>query len=217
MSNFYLPFDTETGGLDPKTSDLLTFYMAVMDENFKIIDEIDLKLKPNDGRLPIAEAGALRANGINLTEHMANPETITYAEGAVKIVAMIKKHLKKNGRYSNLRPMGQNVPFDVGYTQQYLIPKEEWDKLIHYVVVDTKTIVDFFKDCGWFPKELGSLGSIVEYLGVPKRNAHNAKEDTLMCIDVYKAIRALMDSKKNTQNGNGGGQQQDLISLLEME
>jgi len=216
LPNYYLPFDTETGGLDPKTSDLLTFYMAVMDENFKIVDEIDLKLKPDGGRLPIAEAQALKANGINLSEHMANPATITYSEGAVRIKALLKKYLKKNGRYSNLRPMGQNVPFDLGYTFQYLIPEEEWKTIVHYVLVDTKPIVDFFKDCGWFPKELGSLGSIVEYLGVPKRSAHNAKEDTLMCIDVYKALRALMDSKKNA-GASSAGPQQDLISLLEME
>lgn len=216
MANFYIPFDTETGGLECKTSDLLTIYMGVMDENFKIVDELDLKLKPDGGRLPIAEAGALRANGIDLVKHMADPETITYSEAAVKILAMLEKHLKRNGRYSNLKPMGQNVPFDIGYVQQYLIPKERWDKLLHYVLVDTKPIVDFLKECGWFPKELGTLSSIVEYLGVPKRNAHNAKEDTLMCIDVYKSILALMASKKNA-GASQAGPSQNLIDLLEAE
>jgi hypothetical protein len=214
MSIIYTPFDTETGGVNCDTSDLLTFYMAFMDESFKLLDELDLKLKPDGGRLPIAEEGALRVNGINLAKHLADPATITYSEAKVKILAMAKKHLKKNGRYSNLVPLGHNVPFDIGYSQKYLIPKDEWDKIWHYRTVDTNPIVGFFKDCGWWPKELGRLETVVDYLGVPKRSAHNAKEDTLMCVDVYKAMIALMASKKNASSG---GPQQDLIALLEAE
>lgn len=206
----YLAFDTETGGLDPKTSDVLTFYGAILDNDLKVIDEIDLKLKP-DGRLPIAEAQALKVNGIDIQKHLEDPATCTYSEAKVKIITLIKKHLKKNGRYSNIRPLGQNIPFDLNYTWQYLVPKSEWDNLVHYALCDTKPIVDFLKDAGWFPKELGGLGSVVEYLGIPKRNAHNAKEDTLMTIEVYRKLLEMMKAKKD------GGTQQDLISLLEAE
>jgi oligoribonuclease (3'-5' exoribonuclease) len=214
MGNFYVPFDCETGGTNQETSDLLTLYMAVMDENFKIVEELDLKLKPDGGRLPIVEAQALEVNGINLTEHLADPETITYSEGKKKIVAMLKKYLKKKGRYSNLIPMGHNVGFDIDYIQQYLIPKEEWDAILHYRTVDTNPIIGFLKDCGWLPKELGRLESIVEYFGAPKRKAHTAKDDTLMMVDSYKALLELMASKKS---GGGTSSQQDLIALLEAE
>lgn len=213
MSQLYIPFDTETGGTNCKTSDLLTIYMGVMDENFKIIDELDLKVKPDDGRLPICEQQALNVNKIDVAKHLADPETITYSEAKVKVVAMLKKHLKKTGRYSNLVPMGHNVPFDIGYMQEYILSKDEWEKILHYRTVDTNPIVGFFKDCGWWPRELGNLGSIVEYLGVPKRPAHNAKEDTLMMVDCYKAMLGIMSSKKEGQ----GSAQQDLISLLEAE
>lgn len=213
MSQLYVPFDTETGGLDPKTSDLLTIYMAVMDENFKLLDEVDLKVKPDGGRLPVCEAGALRVNKIDVAKHLADPATITYSEAKERIVQMLKKHLKKNGRYSNLVPLGHNVPFDVGYLKHHILPPDEWEKILHYRTIDTSPIVGFLKDAGWFPRELGSLGSIVEYLGVPARPAHNAKEDTLMCVDCYKALLAIMNSKKENQ----ASQQQDLIALLETE
>jgi DNA polymerase III epsilon subunit-like protein len=207
---YYAAFDTETGGLNPETSDVLTFYMGILDEDFKLVDEINLKLKP-DGRLPIAEAGALRVNGISIQEHVADPETITYSEASERIIAMLKKYLKKNGRYSNIRPLGQNVQFDLDYIWKHLIDRDTWDGIVHYGKIDTKTIVDFLKDAGWFPRELGSLGSVVEYLQLPKRAAHNAREDTLMCVDVYKKILEIMKSKKEN------GAQQDLISLLEAE
>lgn len=208
--SYYFAFDTETGGLIPDEADMLTFYAAILDEEFKIVDEIDLKLKPND-RLPIAHADALRVNGINIQEHLANPATITYAEAKVKIITLIKKYLKKKGRFSNIRPLGQNVQFDLDWTWYHIIPRKEWESMVHYGKIDTKLCVDFLKDCGWFPRDLGSLGSVVEYLGIPKRLAHNAKEDTLMCVDVYKKILEIMKAKKE----NSGSQ--DLISLLEAE
>lgn len=206
-----MALDCETGGLNPKNADLLTFYVAFLDDNLKILDEIDLKVKPDNNRLPIAESGALRVNGINIQEHLSNPDTIVYSEAKNRLVALIKKYLKKRGRYSNIRPLGQNTNFDILWMQEHILPKDEWDSMIHYAVIDTKAIVDFFKDCSYFPSDLGNLGSIVEYLQIPKRQAHTAKDDTLMTIDVYRKLIDIMKSKKD------GGQTQDLIALLEAE
>lgn len=203
-------FDTETGGLDESKADLLTFYMAILDEDFKLIDELDMKLRP-DGRLPIAEEGALKVNGINIKNHLEDPETVTYSIAKKKLIAFLKKHHKKVGKYNNIRPLGHNVKFDIDFVQKYLLPKEDWNAFFHYKNIDTGGIVDTLKDALWFPKELGTLGSIVDFLGLPKRAAHNAKEDTLMMIDVYKYLISLLKSKKEN------GTQQDLISLLEAE
>jgi DNA polymerase III epsilon subunit-like protein len=209
--SFYLAFDSETGGLNPATADMLTLYMAVVGEDFKIVEELDLKLKPDGGRLPVAEAGALKVNGIDLHKHLADPNTITYSEAKDKIVSMIKKYLKKRGKYSNIRPLGQNVQFDIDWLQYHILPKDEYNKMIHYGKVDTKIIVDFFKDCGYFPPDLGSLGSIVSHLGIAMGTAHTARADTLATIEVYKKLLELMASKKD------GGQNIDLIALLEAE
>lgn len=209
--SYYLPLDSETGGLDPEVADLLTIYLAVMDENFNILDELDLQLKPNDGGLPKADAGALRVNGINITQHMADSKTITYSEGKKLIVEMLKKYSKKVGKTINIRSMGHNLPFDNSFIWKYLVPKEEWNKLVHYGIIDTKSNTDFLKDAGWLPKEVGSLTSLVDFFKIPKREAHRARGDTLMCVDVYKAQLGMMKSKKESAPA------QDLISLLESE
>jgi DNA polymerase III epsilon subunit-like protein len=208
---YFMAFDTETGGLHPSDADLLTFYGGIFDQEYKLVDELYLKLKPNDGRLPITEAGALKVNGINIKEHLEDPETITYFEANQKIVTMLRKVLKKTGRFSNIRPLGYNVPFDIRFVQHYLLAPKEWESILHYKHVDVMQNVDFLKDSGWFPPELGSLNTVVEYLQLPKRNAHNAKDDTLMTVDVHKKLLEIMQSKKD------GGQAQDLISLLEAE
>jgi hypothetical protein len=211
MSLYYAPFDSETGGLNPDTADLLTFYMCIMDEEFKICDELDLKLKPNDGRFPITEAQALKVNGIDIRAHLENPLTVTYAEGQRQLEAMLAKYAKRIGKSMNIRPLGYNVPFDENWTWKHLLPRADWLKYMHYKRIDVMERVDFLKESGWFPQDMGSLGTVVDYLRLPKRAAHNAKEDTLMCVDVYRKLLEIMKSKKD------GGTVQDLISLLEAE
>ena len=208
---FFMAFDTETGSLNPEDADLLTFYAAIVDEDFKLLEEISLKLKPDNGKLPIAEAKALSVNKIDIKSHLEDPETITYSEAKIKIVSMLRKYSKKTGRVNNLRPLGYNVPFDIRWVQHHLIPRQDWENLFHYKHVDVMQNIDFLKDSGWFPQDVGSLTSVVDYLQIPKRSAHNAREDTLMTIEVHKKILEIMSSKKD------GGQTQDLISLLESE
>ena len=207
-----MPFDSETGGLNEHTADLLTWYGCIMTEDYQIVEELYLKLKPDGDRLPIAEAGALAVNKINIQQHLADPETITYSEGRAKLTAMIRRHLKKNGRFSNISPFGYNVPFDERWTQKHLLPKEDWLSMLHYKTVDVMQTVDMLKRAGWLPKTLGSLGTVVDHLQLPKRGAHNAKEDTLMTIDVDKSLMNLFKAKKDS-----AGTTQDLIALLEAE
>lgn len=208
---YLLATDTETGSINPKNGDLLTLYVGMVDENFNVVEELDLKVKPDGGRLPIAEAGALKVNGIDLIKHMEDPTTVTYSEAKVKIIALIRKYLKKTGRYSNIRTFGYNVHFDINWLQEYILPKDEWETLIHYATMDVNVLVNFFKDCGFFPPDIGNLGSVVDYLQIPKRHAHSAKDDTLMTLGVYVKIIEIMKSKRE------GGSTQDLIALLESE
>jgi hypothetical protein len=208
---FFAGFDSETGGFNPETADLLTYYMCIVDEDFKLLDEVDLRLKPDGGRLPVAEAQALAVNKIDIRAHLEDPRTVTYSEGKAQLEAMLKKYSKKTGRSLNIRPLGYNVPFDLRWTFKHLLNADEWESYMHYQFVDVMQNVNFLKDSGWFPKDLGRLESVVEFLQLPKRLAHTAKDDTLMTIDVHRKIVELMKSKKD------GGSTQDLISLLEAE
>lgn len=211
MSQYFFAFDTETGGTDEKKTDLLTMYAAITDEDYKIIEEVYLKLKPNNGRLPICEAGALAVNKIDVKAHLEDPETVTYEQATKILLTMIKKYAKKRGRFCNITPFGFNVPFDKKYVWEYLIPYETWEDYFHYKDADVAQAVDFLRRVGWIPKDVARLGDVADYLQVPKRNAHNAREDTLMTIDVDRKLVEMMNARKN------GGQVQDLISLLEAE
>ncbi len=206
---YFVAMDSETGGLTTN-NDILTLYMAITDEDFKVLEELDLKLRPVD-RLPIAESQALAVNKIDLQKHLEDPNTITYFEAKTRITSFAKKYLKKRGRYSNLIPLGQNVAFDLKFIWAHIISENEWENIFSYNVEDTKTASLFLKRCGWLPKEIGTLKSLVEYFNIPRREAHEAKGDVAMTLDVYKALVSLMKSKKEN------GSTQDIISLLEAE
>lgn len=206
----YLSFDTETGSLSPKTGDILTAYFAVFDESFKLLDELDLKLKPDNGRLPMAASEALEINKIDIKKHLEDPNTITYSEAKEKIIAMLKKYC--TGKNSRLRPLGQNISFDISFIQEYILDFATYEKYIHYAKLDTKGIVDFLKDASWMPSDLGNLGSLCKHFDINLNGAHTAKADTLATVEVYKKLLALMESKKNNNGSNV-----DLIELLENE
>ena len=63
----YFLFDTETGGVRKEMS-LLTLYGHILDENLRILDTIDLKIKPDDGIYHLSAQG-LGVNNINILEH----------------------------------------------------------------------------------------------------------------------------------------------------
>ncbi|HLD91635.1 MAG TPA: 3'-5' exonuclease [Patescibacteria group bacterium] len=202
-------FDCETGGLDPTIHSLLTAYFGVYNDDLELIDELYLQLKPEDVSTICVTPEAMQVTGINLEDHLNDPQTITYKEGAVKLVALLEKHKipKKRRHY---RPCGQNIDFDIPFVKNQLLDGEIWSKYVHHNSLDTLRILTFFQEAGILPKELGKLESMVEYFNIPMGQAHNAKEDIRMTVDVYKAFLALMKSKKHEMGITSGS------SLLEI-
>ena len=212
-NKYFLAFDTETGSTSPEDGDLLTAYFAIVNYyDLSVIEELELKLKPDDNRSILAEEGALKVNKINLEQHLNDPSTVDYKTGKEKLVNLIKKYLKKSGRYSNIIPFAYNIQFDIGYVQYHLLPKKEWENLLHYAVLDPKQALDFLKYCQWFPDNLGNLGSLVDYFQIPKLDAHTAKDDVLMTLDVFKKMTQMMKDRNSTSSLQGSS---DLLEIIE--
>jgi DNA polymerase III alpha subunit (gram-positive type) len=204
----YLAFDTETGGLFPHKNPVLTAYFAVVGEDFGIIDELDLRIKPEAPFLEV-DAGALEVNKIDLAKHVEDPRTVSREEASRLLVQFLKKN-KPAGRSPKLRPMGHNIDFDINMIKAQLIAPETYEDLLHYGKVDTKMVIDFLKDSDWLPQDIGRLESAVRYFGITQLGAHDAKNDTLMMIEVYtKLVDILRNSKKSSVTSL------DILSLLE--
>jgi oligoribonuclease (3'-5' exoribonuclease) len=176
-----------------------------------MIDELDLQLKPDPGMELNVTEEALRINGINLEQHLKDPRTMTYSSAKTAIEAFLIKN-KIKGRKRSFRPCGQNIEFDIKFIKALLIEHETWDKYIHYRKLDNLDIITFLQDIGFFPNDIGNLESQVEYLGLPKGLAHNAKEDVKMTVEVYKTIRKMFINNKSSSTGLISS---DILSIIE--
>lgn len=203
-------FDTETSGTNPKIHSVLTAYFGIYNENLEFVDELELFLKPDSGEI-IAEDQALKINGINLQEHLNNPKTITYSQGKEVIMDFFQKH-KPKGR-SRLRPSGHNIEFDKNFLFNQIIGEEDWSKYIHHNSIDTLRIVTFLQDINMLPSDVSRLSDLVEHFGVPKRDAHDAREDVKMNVELYKKMKEMLTQTKNNSALVAGS---DLLKIVEL-
>ena len=200
-----LAFDTETSGIDASKHCVLTAYFAVLNDNDDIVDELDLKVIPDSGEFQW-EQGALDVNGINLDEHKES--AMSYSEARKLILDFFKRNSDKK---RSLQPCGHNIDFDIRFITAGLVSLDDWNKYVHYRTIDTMQISSFMKDVDILPEKVGSLESLVEHFGLAKRNAHNAKEDVLMWLDVYKAYKGMF---KEMKRGALSGASESLEILL---
>ncbi len=180
----YLPMDNETGGLHEDVC-LLSTYIEVVDEQFNVVDSLELYVKPNNGVYNV-EAGGLKVNKIDLVKH--DETAITYSEAGQKLFQFLKKNSKDGA--IKLIPIGKNVMFDVSGLQKHLLGKKTMDKFVSYRVIDITCLAMSLQIKGKLPPDLGlSLGSLVEYFNIViPGNAHEAKYDTQATMLVYKKL-----------------------------
>lgn len=185
----YLAFDTETGGLDPKKTSLLTAYFAVLDENFNAIEELDLKIKGDKNEIYHVTGEALKINGINLAELHGENRNLTKGLAALQVSDLIRKH-SEEGK-TPLIPIGHNVDFDIGFVNEHLIPKDLWDRYVSYRKLDTSSTANFLKAKKIIPDNIsGKLESLAKFFNIDigKGSYHNAKIDTVVCVKLLEAM-----------------------------
>jgi DNA polymerase III alpha subunit (gram-positive type) len=177
----YIALDAETGGIG-KDKSLLTLYFGVYGENFELLDELDLLIKPNDGIYTVT-AEALDINKINLVEH--DKKAVTEKEAGT----LLYEFLAKNSPFGEIKliPVGHRVEFDIDFVVAKLLSKGSWEKFVSYRTQDTSVICQFMKAAKLLPEDLkGSLGSLTEYYGVAHEAKHTAKDDAQATMMVLK-------------------------------
>lgn len=205
----YLFVDTETSGISPQKHSLLTAYFGVYNDKLEFIDELDLYLKPDDGNV-ICDPKAMEITGIKIDEHLVVADT--YSEGKKKLLSLLAKH-KIPGKRKHYRLCGHNIDFDKHFLFAQFIDQDEWEKLVHYNTIDTLRVCTFLQDVGIIPNDLGQLSALVEFFNIPMGNAHNAKEDIKMTVEVYRAMKKMMENRKLDMIGNIDS---SLLSIVEM-
>lgn len=209
----YLFYDTETGGLDYQKHSLLTAYFGVYTEDLVLKDDLYLQLKPDNLEDLVVDQAALDINNINLEEHLKDPETVTYQVGGNMLMDLLTRN-KIKGKRKHFTPAGHNIPFDNDFIFSQLFSKDKWNSLVHYHAVDTVAMATILKKAGFLSESQKiSLTDLAALFNIPEIDAHNARGDIKMNVEVYKAmIKMLTDLKKNAA---GSGRSDDLLSIVE--
>jgi hypothetical protein len=193
----YLHLDCEMGGRDLKYS-LLTSFFLVTDENFNILDSLELATKPDDNDY-IVTAQGMSVNKIDLVEHDKN--AISYKQAKTKLYNFLDKN--SNLGQERLTPVGHGVRGDIEHITDKLISIGSWEKCCTYHYIDTSVVLQYLRACGKLPMHIdGSVSGLANYfdllkvdyfdvLKIDNKKWHSAEFDTLMTMMVYQKMVEL--------------------------
>ena len=184
-SNNYLAIDTEHGGfLEGRPLTLFEVYMGVYSPDFKLIDELELKLMPDDGICNIT-AEAMAVNKIDIIKHAK--QAIPYKEAKPLVFDLI--HKNSDGGASKLIPLGRNVGGDIDIIRREIISRGAWGNHVSYRILDSASVAQFFRAKGLIgPEVKGALGALCKHFGVKLIDAHTAKADAVASAMLIKKM-----------------------------
>ena len=184
--NEYLAFDCETGGVTLDTS-LLTVFFGVYTDDFQLVNELYLFLKPDDGIYRV-DAEALALNGIDLVKH--NKKAIPYKQAK----PLLYDFLQKNYEGNKLTPVGHGIQFDIDRVLLHLISQGSWESFVSYRKLCTSNAFQLLQKAGVIPKSVsGSLGSVVKHFGLNTDvTFHDARVDTMQTVLVLQELLKIV-------------------------
>jgi len=181
----FLPFDTETGGIGPDVC-LLSAHFAACDEDWNVIDELDLLVKPNDGIYKVT-AEALTINHIDLIAH--DKVAMPYSQAGQVLRDFLVKN-SQNGKIK-LQPMGKNVGFDVEKVTENLLGKKTMMQYVSYRNYDITPIITYLKRTGRLDRFAPeSLEGLAKHWGIEAK-WHTARGDNYAGIEVMRRLEEL--------------------------
>jgi len=190
------------GGRELKYS-LLTAYFMVTDEEFKILGDLYLEVKPDDGDYLVSGQG-MSVNKINLQQHDA--VALPYKQAKPLLYAFLRHHsagivngaVTPNWMPVRLTPVGHGVKGDIEHVIDKLISFGSWEQFCTYHYIDTSVCLQFLRVTGKIPKDTdGSIEALVRYFDVEPKgigeytNYHNARFDTQMTAEVFRKMVEL--------------------------
>jgi DNA polymerase III alpha subunit (gram-positive type) len=181
----FLAIDTETTGLDSSTDQVIDICLILLDRELNKLDELSLFALP-DPHIVVSPVAA-QVNGYT-PEKWAALEAITQDELAKQVYEFVYK-------YSNLKLIAHNVPFDQGFLKQLFtrhvvtrgVAAREYSKVFGYHHIDTIPISLFMDHAvqGSFRRSY-SLANLTKDFEIAHEDAHTAKSDINACLNLLR-------------------------------
>lgn len=163
--------DLETTGLDPIKHEIIEIGCVLTDRNFKILEEFDLKIKPEN--IENADKTSLKINHFNEADWAS----------AYSLKEALKIFSKK---VQNCIMIGHNVTFDSSFLERAFI-QAGIKNLMHYHKLDTISIA-WAKLHQEADLDHFSLRELCLYFKIENKNAHSALSDARAAFELYKKL-----------------------------
>ncbi len=186
----FLPFDCESGGIGDVS--ILSAHFAACDEDWNVVDELDLLIKPNDvdetgSTLYKVTASALSINHIDLIAH--DQVALTYSHAGQALREFLVKN-SQNGKIK-LQPMGKNIGGDVDWITNNVLGKKTFNQYVSYRHYDITGVVTYLKRTGRLDRFAPeSLEGLAKHFGIEAK-WHTARGDNYAGIEVIRRLEDL--------------------------
>ena len=174
--------DCEMGGRELKYS-LLTAYFRVTDAHFKLIGELSLEVKPDDGVYIVSGQG-MAVNKIDIAKH--DQVAFPYKMGKNLLYNFLTKVSKEAG--CRLTPVGHGIKGDIEHVLARLISQGSWEQFCTYHYIDTSVVLQFLRACGKMDGDCdGSVTALAAHFGViVEGDDHDCRVDTMKTLGVFR-------------------------------
>ena len=188
----FFAFDTETTGINPEESQILSIAMVLLDVELNVLSTKEIHAFPDDDAVISPEA--VKVNGYT--------KELWDEKGAVsqkQMFGLVQAFLKNHWR---LKPIAHNLPFDAGFLQalfkKHARPARDksYSDLFSYFGLDTLGIAVFtdlvlYNHC----RSSYKLTSLSDHYRITHAEAHTSLSDVLAMVDVLRAMRENLRTK----------------------
>ena len=166
--------DTETGGIDPKTSSLLSIGLVIW-ENKKIITEKEFLVKEKNYNVTTQ---AMEINKINLDE--LKKKGLEKSEIKKEIINLVKNNFKEKAIL-----VGHNINFDISFFKK-IFEEKEFLEIFSYRSIDTASIIKYLSIKKGL--DLNSLDDAIKYYNLKVNERHTALGDAIITAELFNKL-----------------------------
>ena len=186
MSNNICFIDFETTGIDVFENDPVQFAAVLIDRDLRINKQFTSLIKINTNS--VINQRSMHIHGLSTKILRNAPETDV----------VFKKFFKEMG--TNYCLGGWNISFDVPFFKKSIKKAglEIVGNEIDYRHVDVQTIARVSRMLNLIPQDALSLSDLIDLFGLRRKENHDALEDVILTIKIFKELISLLKTKQDS-------------------
>lgn len=184
MTTCYLFLDTETGGLDPVETSLLSLSCLLTTKDGEEIVAQSWFLKPYDSIYKVTPA-AMAINKIDLTDQ---EDVVNYYQCYEQLAVFLRA-----AKSEYIIPVGWNLPFDLNFLYEHIVARQDFQKLCNsYKMIDLASVWLYLKAIGKVDSKRDRLIDAANYFELDTDGVHDSAFDTKLTKDVFYRLKDIL-------------------------